>query len=1265
MDLSTVQVPQVRKSKINRLHYRNNFMLSIPDQLKRNHEDGNVIFFCGAGVSMPAGLPSFNGLVELALSDLIPQKESCEANSVEFLAWQALEDKKYDEALGILESHQHGGYEAKHVREKVCYHLSNPKIKTLASHFALARLAKLDTERGRLVTTNFDPLFESAQEKLTKQEGANHQMHVHVAPSLPPAKPETFQGLAYLHGKLNSSPNNQQLVLTAANFGTAYMLEGWALRFVIGLFRHYHVVFIGYSVGDPIMRYLIQALAAARSEHFQHFKDPYAFAPYSIKNEKDAVRVEQQWKLSGITPILYIKNENHQQLWEAIKKWGDEHRQGITGRRLLVSRLSQSPPVSDENDPAIRDMAWALRDVDVARYFAAKKGKRKPDPRWITSLDAQGLFCLPIGQTDSDQPISVPLVTSWRLADHFDLNEVTFHLGGWIAKCLESREVLDWVLSKGAILHRQFRLQIQYQLDQNKSKLPPALRKIWQLLSDGNYAYMLSEMRHYPYSFHSTHARLAPGATFAVQNFLNRLRPIPIFKKENFRRRQIPDPNCLRDWCEIKIELFGIEYECDIQRLRKNASDWDGAVAAIADDLTSRLREAMDWFHEFELARWHEDITHFEYRSISPHEQNKHAPVWTQLIALARESYDILVANGNLVAASNLVQRWLSLPYPVFQRLAMYAVTETPALNIEIGLEILLDKIKPALWDVKFRREMFRLLRKRGQDIPKPQLNRLTEVILEGPPRAMYREDLEEVRLNALRDHHVLLRLHKLKESGASLPLKANDAYDRIQQDRPWQPPGDRSEEFSSFFSSYTTTPEPVDISEIEKLEEMSTEKFITLLQTRAGEGPPFWGHGGVWFQFVTNNTQTAVKLLKGAADRNVWISQSWYPVLSVCGQNESVSEDLKQEVAELFVHIPLTKLRKLNYEAASWFESSIRQLSFTLRQKLWQKIWKASYCDEEPQYDLNFNMSLNHAGGILGKVLYNELLRHIPEVAPGQHLGFPKHLREGFEHIEVCENSSSKLARVRIAPVLYFLYRIDPNWTERTFLYRMDPEDEKKFDQFLWEGFLWFAQCPTDLLVAIKHLLFKVLRNLDCIPKDSRSRAVELFAYWAVPPSNEINSNEAKGVLLALEPDELKSVARVLNDMLQCANEKSPVLWKESIGPWFNSVWPKRLIDRSPHLSEGLAQMAIESGEAFPFVVNAIKDILIPEEWSTAICLLQKEEMNSRLVSRHPKESLMLIDKIIHEKSNVTKIGQLWDMLSKADPSLKKPDSIKRHIWS
>jgi len=43
----------------------------IPERLLQLHEEGRVVFFCGAGISYPARLPGFAGLVEKLCEALI------------------------------------------------------------------------------------------------------------------------------------------------------------------------------------------------------------------------------------------------------------------------------------------------------------------------------------------------------------------------------------------------------------------------------------------------------------------------------------------------------------------------------------------------------------------------------------------------------------------------------------------------------------------------------------------------------------------------------------------------------------------------------------------------------------------------------------------------------------------------------------------------------------------------------------------------------------------------------------------------------------------------------------------------------------------------------------------------------------------------------------------------------------------------------------------------------------------------------------------
>jgi hypothetical protein len=51
----------------------------IPERLLQAHEDGRVVFFCGAGISYPARLPGFAGLVARRCMKRIGDHTQCSA----------------------------------------------------------------------------------------------------------------------------------------------------------------------------------------------------------------------------------------------------------------------------------------------------------------------------------------------------------------------------------------------------------------------------------------------------------------------------------------------------------------------------------------------------------------------------------------------------------------------------------------------------------------------------------------------------------------------------------------------------------------------------------------------------------------------------------------------------------------------------------------------------------------------------------------------------------------------------------------------------------------------------------------------------------------------------------------------------------------------------------------------------------------------------------------------------------------------------------
>lgn len=49
---------------------------NIPDELLWARDKGNVVFLCGAGISMPSGLPSFWQLTKYVIDKISPSPES-------------------------------------------------------------------------------------------------------------------------------------------------------------------------------------------------------------------------------------------------------------------------------------------------------------------------------------------------------------------------------------------------------------------------------------------------------------------------------------------------------------------------------------------------------------------------------------------------------------------------------------------------------------------------------------------------------------------------------------------------------------------------------------------------------------------------------------------------------------------------------------------------------------------------------------------------------------------------------------------------------------------------------------------------------------------------------------------------------------------------------------------------------------------------------------------------------------------------------------
>ena len=351
----------------------------IPDDLIQLLEDESVVLFCGAGVSKNVDLPLLGELVQDVYTRLHEplSEEGVPTNEEERNEFRV---KNFDRVLGLLEARL-GSRSV--VREAVRDRLALAPSTELPFHRSLLDLARTPDGKCRLVTTNFDRGFVIA---------SAGQIQCDVAPMLPPAKAGRWTRTVHLHGLLGAEGRSlQDLVLTSADFGEAYITSGWASRFVTELFAQFTVVFVGYSVNDPVMRYLVDALAVDRVKQ-DNANSVYAFVP-SNAGEEGGMRAA--WKAKGIEAIVYRWDHEHRFLTETIKAWADLHQTGQAGRLAVVNKhANMSPSKPYSQDHRVSQMIWALRDR--TGQAAGRFAQMTPPPpiEWLELLEESGLMSI-------------------------------------------------------------------------------------------------------------------------------------------------------------------------------------------------------------------------------------------------------------------------------------------------------------------------------------------------------------------------------------------------------------------------------------------------------------------------------------------------------------------------------------------------------------------------------------------------------------------------------------------------------------------------------------------------------------------------------------------------------------------------------------------------------------------------------------------------------------------------------------------------------
>jgi hypothetical protein len=1256
----------------------------IPEHLLEAHEEGRVVFFCGAGISYPAGLPGFKGLV-----DEIYRRVGTTPSAIE---QEAFSRGQFDATLDLLERRLPGQRVA--VRHALAQALQ-PKWRrkgALDTHVALLRLGRSRENALRIVTTNFDRIFERA----AKVDGKSFRSY--AAPMLPIAKSSRWDGVVYLHGLLPERTDNSalhRLVLTSGDFGLAYLTERWAARFVSELFRNYVVCFVGYSINDPVLRYMMDALAADR---MLGETTPQAYALGDCEPGQEHGKTVE-WGAKGVSPVLYevaVGSHNHEALHRTLTAWSHTYRDGVLGKeRIVVDYALARPSASTRQDDFVGRMLWALSDESglPAKRFA--EFNPAPGIEWLEAFsedrylhaDLSRFGVAPRGDVDEKLRFSLirrpapygyapwmGVVSGGGMASS-GWDDTMFHLARWLMRHLNNPALIIWLAQHGGQLHDRWPWLIEQELDrferlaiegkatellEIRSNAPdaiprPLMQTLWRLLLTGR---VKSPSRHSDlYRWKDRLKR--DGLTTSLRLELRELLSPKIALRAPFRWGAVEEsneePTSIKQLVDWELVLAADHVHSTLRDLADER--WRAALPLLLDDFQHLLRDTLDLLRELGEANERSDRAHWDMPSISPHWQNRNFHDWTVLIELLRDGW-LATRESNPERARRIALGWFDVPYPTFKRLALYAAALDEDIDPARWVEWLVEDDAWWLWAVETQRETMRLLVERALRLLPSERATLETAILAGPPRHMFRDDIEPERWNSLVNHSVWLHLAKLREGGSMLGDAASQRIDILAAENPeWKLEHNQKDEFSHWMSG-TGDPDYDAVRDIDTAPRKRKE-LVQWLRRPSPEQRPFYED--TWGENCRTRFFHSFLALCDLAQEGLWPAARWREALQAWSEESRVIRSWRH-AAPLVQGMPDDVMLEISHAVAWWITAASKSLERheAILLGLCRRILALPIASESGIHrdgkpiDQPVTEAINHPIGHVAQALLNIWFKR----GPGDDELLPGDIEPLFTQICDVHVRRFRHGRVLLASHLIALFRVDHSWAETHVLPLFDWDRDSVEAKAAWEGFLWSPRLYRPLMLAFKSQFLSTAQHYAELGEHSRQFA-PFLTYAALDSVDGYTSEEFRAAIAELPQRGLQEVARALSQALEGAGDQRELYWKNRAQPFWQRIWPKSRDLASSSIAESLARMSIAAGGEFPAALAAIVDWLQPIEHPHNIVDRLRE---SGLCSRYPETSLRVLNAIVGDQPWAPRtLAESLSEIAAAMPNLRQDHRYQR----
>ena len=980
--------------------------IDFPDSLINAIRGENLVVFAGAGVSMgpPANMPNFACLATAVAA----------GTSIE-----RVKNETQDRFLGRLKDE---GVEVHHRAGEI---LRSYGEEPTDLHRNLLRLYH-PSGSPRIVTTNFDLLFERAAEAIF----ATH-VDTFSAPALPVGR--SFTGIVHVHGDLNRPCT---MVLTDSQFGRAYLTEGWARRFLVDVFRHFNVLFVGYSHNDTVMNYLARAL------------------PTEDRRERFVLTADQdlsRWRNLGVQAIAYpVSSEDYEGLYQGVAGLAQYVCRGTLEWMQQIEAISSRKPafLDREESDLIED---ALGDITRTRFFTAAA----TEPEWIEWIDNRGHLR--------------------GLFELKDLSSQESELGDWLGRKFlrdHSDELFALIGKHGLRLNRELWYRLGFHIG-NHDDAPLAqdvlvkwvailLNSIPQNIHKSNLLWILGRLSRRCSAYGSTDSLIGIFRSIAT------IRPI------------IPS-----GIDSMTVDLTGDYHEISTlweDQFKPNLDSMaDVLLLFIVDQLTSQHR-LYEWFGR---GNRRVDSASLRRTAIEPHEQDNLPNAVDALIDAARDCLEHLALTNTAVAAF-WCDTLANSQVPLLRRLAVHALTRRTNLSDDGRIDWLLAKMD--LHDVAIHHEVYQAIRLIYPAAGQESRQRIVDAILEYEDRG---DDDHEDRLATARHKYDWLEWVDRASRDCSI---AKSALDDLASTFPEFQPRDDSDLLYSIQVGFVRSESPWSAQELvsrppaEWLNDLLAFKGIML------DGPNRDGLLAAVEQAAADDFRWGTELADLLVESDAWESDLWGALWG--SWSAELDEDKHRHVLDLastpellrahprpIADLVLTILKDGGFPYASELLDQANRIAIGLRPLLEQ------YSAISGQRDFLFQ-AINHPAGSLAEYWLQSLAtwRRSEHPVP-DHLCDP-HLEELSAIVED-KGLTGTLGKAVLCSRIAFLLDADYNWSIKCLIPLFTDDSNLDGLQASWHGFVYGGRLNPQVAEVMEDSFLSSIARIGTIFPEENLRNV------------------------------------------------------------------------------------------------------------------------------------------------------------------------------